>query len=682
MPICKLPTLLVNQIAAGEVIERPASVVKELVENSIDAGATQIDVTVDRGGSELIRVTDNGSGIAPEELVLAVSPHATSKLTSHDALNQIGTLGFRGEALASIASVSRLRITSRATTDGRPAEAAAVLEASGEHVSEVEPAAAAPGTTVEVHDLFFNTPARRKFLKTDSTEFSHINEMMTRIVMVHPETGFRLTHNGRQVFELLPGESRSQRCVALLGKDLEEGLLEFADDGEIPLSPPGSDAIVLWGLAGLPSLARNTGKYQYLCVNGRPIRDRNLQHAVKEAYRGLIPPDKYPMIVLFIDVNASEVDVNVHPTKAEVRFRNPGHIHGKVLTVLRQRLLGSDLTPNMSLGMGRPAATIWSGTSEISSDPADRPVGTDGDDSDGPSSEHTGQLPPFSPRYEPFPPPGRQQPSFTTAGQANTASNVGTTGISSKTFVDYFRHMDPKQKGFVYEEVKRAVVEAGLDQNNTATDSVSINEHHEPQSTVKPLKILQVHNSYVVTEDDQGLLIVDQHALHERVMFEELRRRVLGEERNLESQRLLMPEVLDADGGQQAILDRLKPLLTKIGIEIEPIGPNAVAIQSFPTFLFDKKIEPCAFLRDLLDEADEGRLDVSNPNAAEAALHDILDMMSCKAAVKAGERMTDSELAILLAKRHDVERSSNCPHGRPTTLRLTMKDLARQFKRT
>ena len=663
MPICKLPVLLINQIAAGEVVERPASVVKELVENSLDAGATQIDIQVDRGGSELIRVSDNGFGIGSDELVLAVSPHATSKLSSSGGLEQIATLGFRGEALASIASVSRLRITSRPIVDGRAVEAGSMLQASGEMVSEVEPVSSAPGTTVEIRDLFFNTPARRKFLKTESTEFGHINEIVTRIAMVHPEVGFRLTHNGRSVFELAADSSHTLRCVELLGKDLEEGLLEFEDDGGA-----GSDEMIsIWGMAGLPALARNTGKYQYLCINGRPIRDRNLQHAIKEAYRGLIPPDKFPMVVMFIAMDASSVDVNVHPTKAEVRFRNPGYVHGKVLTSLRQRLLGSDLTPNMSLDSSRAL-------------PLEKMVSSNGDTVD------TGRESQFirsaSGELGVLPSAGQWHHDFQGSSGSAGGLEVKTSSISSQAFVDYFRHMDPKQKGFVFQEVKRAIAESGdPDDAGEIPPAAPTSQNISSEPVLRPLKILQVHNSYVVTEDEHGILIVDQHALHERVMFEELRNRVLGEGKNLESQRLLMPVVLEADASHQAVLDQLKPLLDRIGIEIEPIGPEAVAIQSFPTFLFDKHVEPSTFLRDLLDEAEEGKLDVSNPNAEESTLHEILDMMSCKAAVKAGEHMTESELAVLLSRRHDVDRSSNCPHGRPTSLRLTMKDLARQFKR-
>ena len=684
MPIRKLPTLLVNQIAAGEVIERPASVVKELVENSLDAGATRIDVAIEEGGSQLIRVSDDGKGIPPDELPLAVAPHATSKLQSADQLASIGTLGFRGEALASIASVSRLRLASRAVHSGGGPDAAqprspqasparttqaSAIEASGDHVSPVTPSPTpgSHGSVIEVRDLFFNTPARRKFLRTPSTEFGHISELIGRVAMVHHAVAFRLSHNGRTVLDLPAEASRARRCVAVLGKDIEEGLLEFEHqdlrspyDDDSRSTPDAPRPTSVWGLAGVPSLARPTAKFQYLCVNGRPIKDRNLNHALREAYRGLVPPDKQPVAVIFIDLDPRAVDVNVHPTKSEVRFRNPSAVHGLVLSSIRQRLLASDLTPSIAA-----AGTPWT--------------------------------------------PSSFQPSVALSPFA--AESMGAspepTPASPSAFVDYFRRMDPKQQRMVFDEVKREVAEEPAptptlhDTNGHAPHDPSTPQ--APPSTVS-VPILQVHQSYVVAQDHDGLIIVDQHALHERVMFEELRRRVLGPtgsagsatpeaERSeapdstpprgaLESQRLLMPAVLRADANRQAVLEELKPLLDRLGIEAEPMGPGSVAIHAFPTFLFDRNVEPEEFLSELLDRVDAGEIRPGDSTSEEATLHEVLDMMACKAAVKAGDRLTDGELAALLAKRDEIERGSACPHGRPTTIRLTLRDLERHFKRT
>jgi len=646
MPIRRLPPLLVNQIAAGEVIERPASVVKELVENSLDAGATRIDVAVEQGGRTLIRIADNGKGIPPDELPLAIAPHATSKIESAQDLEAICTLGFRGEALASIASVSRLRLASRPTVEGSIAEEAHVIEVSGDQISHVAPIAGSPGTVIEVRDLFFNTPARRKFMRTDATEIGHISDIIQRIAIVHPHVGFTLTHNDRKSLDLPATDSRRQRCIDILGREIEDGLLEFEQK-----DTPEQGNKQIWGLAALPKLARGNSKYQYICINGRPVRDRNLQHALKEAYRGLMPPEKQPVAVVFIEMNPAEVDVNVHPTKAEVRFRQPSAIHGMVLTAIRQCLLGNDLTPQAQM----PGSSDWRMSSPT------------GGTLDGLLQNHQRDA----------------------AGEPASADAL-SSAESTDDFVNYFRRMDPRQKGFVYAEVKKALAEESPELLGDAAEGLigsGNGSAAEPSADgqaggLRSMPILQVHKSYVVSQDEQGLIIVDQHALHERVMFEELRQRVLGEGRSLESQRLLMPAVVQADARRQSLLAPLKPLLERIGIELEPIGPDAVAIQAFASFLFDRHVEPIDFVENLLDKAEEGAFDTSGGNAEESALHEVLDMMACKAAVKAGDQMSQSELAALLAKREQIERSSNCPHGRPTTLRLSLRDLEKQFGRS
>lgn len=626
MPIRKLSALLVNQIAAGEVIERPASVVKELLENSLDAGARRVEVFIEEGGAQLIKIIDDGNGIPPDEMPLAIAPHATSKIQTAEDLEAIATLGFRGEALASIASVSRLRLTSRATVDGQTLEQASRLETEGDRISDVRPAGGPPGTTLEIRDLFFNTPARRKFMRTPATEIGHIQDTLLRIAMVNPHVGFRLEHNGRELRDLPPREDHVQRCIDVLGQEMDEGLLPFEH-----VDPPDRGHARVWGLAGLPQLARATTKFQYVYVNGRSVRDRNLNHAVKEAYRGLIPPDRQPMAVVMLDMDPAEVDVNVHPTKAEVRFRNPNRAHGLVLSSLRQRLLGSDLTPGAAVS----------------------PEG----------SQQNAQVT-FAP-----PPANFSQPEDSNSPEAASA------------FVDYFKRMDPKQKGFVFQEVRKQLQEEDSPLIDGLADGTD--DHVSPQrSAAVPARILQVRNSYVVTEDQDGLLIVDQHALHERVMFQELSQRILGEGKTLESQRLLMPATLSAGERQQRLLDDLQPLFDRIGIEVSPIGPNQLAIHAFPSFLFNRHVQPEEFVSELLDKAEDGRFDTSSQNALEEALHEVIDMMSCKAAVKAGDHLSEDELSGLLARREQVERSSSCPHGRPTSLRLTLKDLEKQFGRT
>ncbi len=620
MPIRTLPALLVNQIAAGEVIERPASVVKELVENSLDAGATRVDVAVEQGGNQLIRVSDNGHGIPGDELPLAVTPHATSKLATVQQLAGIATLGFRGEALASIAAVSRLRLVSRATIDGRTAEEGRVLEASGDQISAAAPAASAAGTVVEVRDLFFNTPARRKYRRSAATEFGHISDVMGRIAIAWPRASITLSHNGRTALELVADDSPRRRFLNLIGADLDDAMIEFEQiQGDVRV----------WGLAAVPSMSRSTGKFQYVTVNRRPVRDRNLAHAVREAFRGLMPPDRHPLCLLMLELAGEGVDVNVHPTKAEVRFAEPGRIHAMVLNTIRKRLLGADLTPTAAL---RPTST---GAGDLA-------------DMDRPS----------------------------TADAAPAARDAGWrgSGAATGTYADPPRQTDRGPRGFDYDQMRRVMAEQPEGVAEPGPTEPALHSH-----VVASSGVLQIHKCYLVTQDEQGILIVDQHALHERVMFEQLRDRLRRSD--LESQRLLMPSPLKTDAKRLAALESLRPLLKRIGIDAEPSGPAILAIHAFPSFLFERNVDPAQFVEELLDKAEDGQFDTDGEHAEEAALHSILDMMACKAAVKAGDDLKPQELCELLSQRDRIERSSACPHGRPTTIRLTLQDLEKQFGR-
>ncbi len=604
MPIRRLPTLLVNQIAAGEVIERPANVVKELVENSIDAGAQRIEIAIEQGGTELIRVSDDGSGIEAAELPLAIAPHATSKIMTAEDLDGISTMGFRGEALASIASVSRLRITSRV----RGADAAASLDVEGDVAGEPRPAAAPIGTTIEVRNLFFNTPARRKFLKTVATEASRIGDTVLNLAMAHPLVAWRLTSESKMVFEAPAGQSPRQRALEVLGRELEPELLDCEWH---------NDALSVWGLAGRPSVARATARHQRIYVNGRPIVDRAVQHAIKEAYRGLIEPMRHPTVVIFIEVPAKSVDVNVHPAKSEVRFRDGSMVHQAVLRAVRDALRKADLMPSVQLP-AMPNVVI-----------------------------PRGPMLDFGPREVSRPP---VPPSPT--GMAGFNAGAARTALSAMP-------VPPPVEVFARDAVAPGRPEP---------DSES--------SPIRPVRdVMQVHSSYLVTQDEQGLVIIDQHALHERVMFELLKER-LGKG-SLESQRLLMPAMIECSRHSVAAIDDLLPILEKLGIEAGAAGPESVAVHAFPSFLIDRGVEPEPFMRDLLEKASAGQL----PRDLEGAISDVLDMMACKAAVKAGDRMSPEELAELLRLRETIERSSNCPHGRPTSLRLSIRDLDRQFGR-
>ena len=588
------------------MIERPAAVVKELVENSIDAGATEIIVEAEDGGRALVRVIDNGAGISADELPLAFASHATSKLADDDDLFRIGTMGFRGEALASIGSVSQSRILSR-TSDS---DAAGEIFNRGGVITPVQAAAGNVGTTVEVRNLFFNTPARRKFIKGAGTEIGHISETLLRLSLPHPNTSFKLLHNGRISLDL-PATTGEERLLAAWPDEFREQRLPLdARDAELRIS----------GLIGLPELARPTARYQYVYLNGRVIRDRFIQHALREAYRGLTEPGRHPAAILLLQIPPQDVDVNVHPTKAEVRFRDGGRIHGLVLSAVREVLLGNDLTP-VAVPMGG--------------------------DSDAPRQDMREKLAEFF----------RQAPGVYQGGPAQQAAgfSFGEPSHSSPSFsAPPVRSEDRSQ--------------SVRGQNANPLDA------GEGLGVAKPQAAIQLHNSYLVAQSDDGLVIIDQHALHERIMYEELLARL--QRGPLESQRLLIPHPVNLSSTQLALLEQIQPLLTRLGIEVGSFGPGSAAVQSFPSFL--EKLDPGAFLLELLERGEQELLDMHQ----EEVLHDVLDMMACKAAVKAGDPLSPAEIEALLARRELIDRSSNCPHGRPTTLRLSLKDLEKQFKRT
>ncbi|MCA3003729.1 MAG: DNA mismatch repair endonuclease MutL [Planctomycetaceae bacterium] len=666
-PIRVMPPLLANQIAAGEVVERAASVVKELVENSLDAGATRITVELEHGGIELVRISDDGVGIPEAELALALAAHATSKLTSVEDLDRVGTMGFRGEALASITSVSRITIRSR--TAQQPA--AAEIAAEGDVLQPVRPASGPVGTSVTVRNLFFNTPARRKFLKTPATEQGRCLDVVRELALAHAHVGFKAITDGKVVLDLPPRHDPRQRCLAVLGEELESELLEVHAD-----AIDTANLLTLWGLIGKPSLARATGAAMHLFVNGRAVRDRVMQHAVREAFRGLIEPGRWPTAVLMIDIDPARVDVNVHPAKAEVRFRDSSAVHQALFRSVKKALQLADLTPTL----GAPGGTGFGG---------------------GPSSVFgaRGILPAASPPRFGAPPAGLSASSSDSPTQA-AAPRV----ISAQAFADYFRAAaaDPGQGRLSFSGIRAAVSDIPLPSTaptGPLTAPPAAGTPLLPSAASPPLLAdlapvsgaLQIHNAFLITQDEHGVVIIDQHALHERVMFEKLLARV--SRAALESQPLLTPVIVKADARQIEALDGLRDLFARIGITAEQFSPQAVAIRAFPTFLFERNVEPGGFLSELLEKAAAEQLGVNpavNPNlgpanadqaTTEEALRDVLDMMACKAAVKAGDRLTDLELAELLAMRESIERASNCPHGRPTSIRLTIRDLERLFGR-
>jgi len=613
-----LPTQLVNKIAAGEVVERPASVVKELIENSLDAEARRIEVCVADGGRKLISVSDDGTGMSGEDLALAFAPHATSKLAAEADLETIATMGFRGEALASIASISHAHIRTRRQAD----ESGYEITASAGNVSQVRPCAAAPGTTVTARDLFFNTPARRKFLRTANTEMAHVTEQVTRLGLPHPRVALTLSHNGREVLNLPPAESTSQRVTDIFGRDVTEALL--------PVSQRRAK-IGVEGLIATPAAARGSAKWQYFFLNGRYVRDRVLAHALREAYRGLVEPGRYPIAFVFIRLDPAEVDVNVHPTKIEVRFRDSNLVHGELLAALKETLNQANLTPGVSLAAPGGSATAVE---------RDQATAQQRDSLRQALADFFKSAPPPQPRF-----------SFARAPAAEAAA---------------------RDTGQVH-----APVPGRADQHPQPAAA----RQEAPQSarSAPHVEAIQVHNSYIVAPCPDGLMIVDQHALHERLVYNDLKRRLAGrgESSSLTGQRMLIPETVKVTGAEMATLEANAALLAKLGLEVAPFGPTAVAVQQVPSLLAERGVAPGQLVREILDTLSEGER-----TEPEELLEDLLEMMACKAAVKAGDPLTPAEIDSLLARRETAESASACPHGRPTTLKLTLADLAKQFKRT
>jgi len=625
--IRQLSTSVINKIAAGEVIERPASVVKELLENSLDAGSTRVDIVVEKGGAESIRITDNGCGISADQLSLAVASHATSKITDADDLFRVETLGFRGEALASIAEVSRLTLRSR---PGH-CEAGAELEIVGGKAEPIRPVGCPQGTSIEVRQLFFNTPVRHKFMRTTQTEMGHITEAVTRLALASPQVHFTLTHGGRLVHDLPPVADLRDRVTVLFGQELAESLIEI-DSSEAEGNDNDGGKIRLHGLVANPTQSRGNNRMQYLFLNGRFIRDRSLQHALGEAYRGLLLTGRYPISFLHLQISPSLVDVNVHPTKMEVRFQEGGRIYSQLLGSLRQKFLTTDLVargnvpgPTSEITAANEVAASTPATSELF-DWAKHQLKPAGSDS---------QIVPESrvPEFRPFSTSGSPQGP---ASSAVPASNVREGNLAEQAFrVDMPGELVPSP--------------------------------HGPQAA------LQIHNRYLVIENEEGLEVIDQHALHERILYEQLREKVLSGA--LERQRLLVPEPVDLASNEAAAILENRELLAQLGVEVEPFGGETVLVSAYPAML--ASFSPAEVVRGLAEQLQTEGKKVEVRDLLDELMH----MMSCKAAVKYGDSLTTEEVTALLAQRHMAQDHHHCPHGRPTALVFTREQLDRQFKR-
>jgi DNA mismatch repair protein MutL len=632
--IRQLPPSVVNKIAAGEVIERPASVVKELLENAVDAGATRIDVSLAAGGLDLIRVADNGCGMTPEQLPLAVASHATSKILDADDLFRVGTLGFRGEALASIAEISQLSIRSRVAE----APGGAELEVNGGRHSEISPCGCAPGTVIEVKNLFFNTPVRRRFLRTTQTEVSHATEAFTRIALAFTNIHFTLRHNEKTLHDLPPTTDWRERIAALFGSDLATGLM--AVEGR-------DETIRLSGFVADPQFSRANNRLQYFFLNGRHIRDKALQHALGEAYRGLLLTGRYPIAFLQLEMPAETVDVNVHPTKLEVRFQDSGRVYSQLLGSLRKKFLTTDLTARVR---------------DRQSPGDDLAAGSLHDDTR--MDQHRRELVDWA------------------KGQLASSAETGATAVAE---------LD------VEIDTQPAIGPRGLDLQFDHPHATALTLHRLTTRPVAPIRPspaaapaapvvealpavpkasfgLQIQNRYIVTETDEGMVVIDQHALHERILYEQIREKVLAGK--LESQRLLVPEPVTLTPAEAAAAAEAQETLSQLGIEIEPFGGDTILVSSYPAML--ARLNAGEILKSAVERLMAGGSRVDRRDLLDELLH----MCACKAAVKAGDYLAPEEIAALLEQRHDFQDAHHCPHGRPTALVFTREELDRRFKRT
>ena len=581
--IAALPELLVNQIAAGEVVERPASALKELLENSLDAGARSIAVELNEGGVRRLRVADDGSGIAREDLPMAVARFATSKIATLEDLERALTLGFRGEALASVGSVSRLAIVSRQSAERN----AWRIACEGGEVSPVEPAALATGTAVDVEELFYNTPARRKFLKSEATEFARCEEAFARIALSRPDVAFALTHNGRRSAHLPPEAGRA-RASRILGEDFAAAAVEVKAEGT---------RLRMTGLVAAPGFTRASRDAQYLFVNGRFIRDKVVAHAIREAYADVLHHDRHPAYVLFLDIDPALVDVNVHPTKSEVRFRDSGSMHGFVFHALSRAL-----AEPLAGGAPPPAAS------------RDAPNAMRPGSSWSPSQSQLAIAQPAS-RYEAL---------FASAVTAERDSQPGRAAVPG-------------------------------------------------EAPLLGFALAQVHGIFVLAQNTAGLVIVDMHAAHERIVYEKLKGAL--DAAQLPSQPLLVPIPMSATAEEVEQAEGAREALSSLGFDVAAAGPRELLVRAVPALLSD--LDTVALLRSVLSEVRE----FGASRALVERRNELLSTMACHAAVRANRMLTLPEINALLREMEETERAGSCNHGRPTWVQFSLADLDRLFMR-
>lgn len=609
-----LSTVLANQIAAGEVVERPASVVKELVENSLDAGATKIDFEIEQGGMRLIRIRDNGSGIHQDDLVLALSRHATSKIHDHDDLEKIMTLGFRGEALASISSVSRMLLASstgngsgwQVSTQGTDAE------------PQVQPIAHPQGTTVEVRDLFFNVPARKKFLRTEKTEFDHIDELIRRIALSAFDVGFTLKHNQKIVRQYRQAKSdieREQRVSVLCGPTFIENAIKI--EAEVM-------GVKLWGWIALPTFSRAQADLQYFYVNGRMVRDKLVTHATRLAYQDVMYGNRHPAFVLFLEIPPTQVDVNVHPTKHEVRFRESRLVHDFIFRSLKDALV------SIRPGDVNTSAPVLETENHVA---VEKPA--------------------------------------VVAVQHDSDVVVAPPPVTTK---QYSYAPMPKQHSMPF-KVREQMAAYGKLHEDVSVPVAVTKEIPKTEPEIPPLgfAIAQLKNIYIIAENAEGLVLVDMHAAHERVIYEKLKKSVLGQ--GLVSQPLLIPLTVKMSEHEASCVENHAETFVRLGMKVERLGQESIVVREVPDVLRDGNIEQL-----LLDIASDLVVHDKSSRLDEKIL-ELLGTMACHAAVRAQRRLTLPEMDALLRAMETTENSSQCNHGRPTWTKMSLSELDKLFLR-
>ena len=644
-----LSEAVANKIAAGEVVERPASVVKELLENALDAGSTRIKIQIEAGGKKLIQITDNGCGMVRDDALLAFERHATSKIKNAEDLLTVATLGFRGEALPSIASVSRLRLETRALEEN----SGTVVEINGGKIFKVEEAGLPAGTSVTVRDLFFNTPARKKFLKSESTELSHIASLVTHYALAHPDKHFELHSATNAMLVAPPVAGHSERVYQVFGKEVLDQLISVAalqplerlglpqpppwrrreEDEVKPPVEPGE--LRVHGFVSKPEIQKLNRHSIFIFVNGRLVRDRLIQHALTEAYRNVIPPTVYPVVLLFLELPSGEVDVNVHPSKTEVRFRQQTVVHDFVRDSVRGALMKARPVPQF--------------TTEIAAHPTASPSLTPG--ARTPVSAAWQQLyAPAQPQafslQPPVPPPATERFQF--SGGISVDANAAVPVARAPEFIP-----------------SDGCTPAVPDEPEAPSDLAP------SLSSLKPLG--QIRESFILAVNHEGLWIIDQHVAHERVLFEKILRQ--REAQKVESQRLLMPLVLELTPAQQAVFAEISDELAHNGFEAEPFGSRSIAVKVAPAGVEAAQIEH--MLAELLDQfsREEQVLNMEKVRARIAA------SIACHAAVKVNMALTQNKMEWLIAELAKTECPMSCPHGRPVVLRYSLKDIQKAFKR-